>query len=176
MGDAERFSRNAFEEVAFDRLGRRVGNRMHQSIEAVPMRCEIGKQLVDLSVLGDVALEDKRAVEFRGELVDTIEEAFVLIGKGECRAFTMASLGDAVCNRVFRKNAGDKNALACEKSHRLIRLEKRLSQVVGACNRRHIIREIARGEGGRRSGGRGKKCRMYVRLVPCFSGARLSRH
>ena len=78
------------------------------------MRCEIGKELIDLCVVSDVARENERAVEFGGEFGNTVQESLVLIGKSQCRAFTMASLGDAVSNRVFREKTGDQNALACE--------------------------------------------------------------
>lgn len=75
--DTERIARDAVEEVAFDRFDRRVGDRMHQPVETVPVRREVSEDLVDLRVVGDVAGKNQRAVELGGELGDAIQKAFV---------------------------------------------------------------------------------------------------
>jgi phage tail tape-measure protein len=54
MRDAEGVARDAVEKVAFDGFAGGVGDRMHQAFEAVPVLAEVGEQLLDLGVLGDV--------------------------------------------------------------------------------------------------------------------------
>ena len=96
MGDAERLARDAVEKVTFDGLGGGISNRMQQPVKPFPVRRQIGKQFVDLGIVGDVAPENQGAVEFGGELVDTIQEAIILVGKGQLCTFPMAGPGDAV--------------------------------------------------------------------------------
>ena len=73
MRDAKGFARDAVEKVAFDGLGRRIGDRMDESVEPFPMGSEIGEELVDLRVVRDVAGENQRAVEFAGEFGDALQ-------------------------------------------------------------------------------------------------------
>lgn len=103
MSDVERFAGDSIEEIALDGFGWGIGNRMNQSIEAFPVRCQVGENLVDLSVVHNVALENQRAVEFSGEFGDAIQKAFILISKGQLCAFTVASFGGLNNNRMLRQ-------------------------------------------------------------------------
>ena len=79
MGNPEGFAGNAVEKIALDGFGRRESNRMHQAIQTIPAFTQFGKQIVDLFVAGDIEREDQCAVEFGSELVDAVDEAFVLV-------------------------------------------------------------------------------------------------
>ena len=51
------------------------------------------------------------------ELADALLEALPLVAEGELGAFATAGLGDAVGDRPVRKDPGDQEAFAGEKSH-----------------------------------------------------------
>jgi hypothetical protein len=96
VGNAEGFTRDAVQEIAFDGFGRCKGDRMDKAVNAVPVLAELAIEGVDLCVFGDIALEYQLAVELGREFGNAVEEAFVLISEGEFRAFTMTGLGDAI--------------------------------------------------------------------------------
>jgi hypothetical protein len=59
MRDAEGVAGDAVEKVAFDGFAGGVGDRMHQPFEAFPVLAQVGEQLRDLGVLGDVTGKDQ---------------------------------------------------------------------------------------------------------------------
>src|SRR5882762_2166098 len=83
---AECLPRQAFEEIARDRLARREGDRVHQTIERVPPLPQLGEERGDLGVARDVAGEHQSASELSGHLHDAVLEALVLVGERELRA------------------------------------------------------------------------------------------
>jgi len=54
VSDAEGFARDACQEVAFDGFGRRVGDRVHEAVEAIPALAEDDENIVDLLVAADI--------------------------------------------------------------------------------------------------------------------------
>ena len=118
VGDPERLARQAFEEVAGDRLlaaRSRSSGRSRRS-SARPRRGAANRR-VDLGVVGDVAVEHELRAELGGELGDPLLEALALVAEGQLGAFAAAGAGDAVGDRAVRQHAGDQEALAGEKSH-----------------------------------------------------------
>ena len=51
MGDAEIVAANALQKIAFQRLTRCISDGMHQNIEAIPVRLQCGKQVVDVGIM-----------------------------------------------------------------------------------------------------------------------------
>ena len=119
MGDAKALARHAVEEIAFDGVVGRKGNRMHQAVEAVPALCQLREYRLDLGILGNVTGVDGGRPELVGVLRHALLEAFVLVGEGEFGAFAVAGLGNAVGDRPVGDQAGDQDAFASEKSHRV---------------------------------------------------------
>src|SRR5690606_1565488 len=115
--DPEGLPGRPVEEVARDRLARREGDGVDQSVETVPVAAELREERVDLLVVGDVAGKDRRRAELRGHLGDAVLETVVLVGEGGPRSLGRAGTGEAVGDRPVRQQAGDQDALAGEESH-----------------------------------------------------------
>src|SRR5262249_24505484 len=88
-----------------------------EDIESVPMLSEIGEQLVDLLVAGDVAGQDDVRAERVRCLVHARAQLVIDVGEGQLRAFAMHGVGDAPGDRTLTEDAGDQGALAVQKSH-----------------------------------------------------------
>ena len=102
MGDLETFARETFQEVAGNRIGRRIADRVHQAVELIPGLAEVGEEGVDLFIAADVAIENQLGVEFFRELGDAVLETLADIGERQFRAFALARLGDAVGDGTIR--------------------------------------------------------------------------
>src|SRR5450830_79067 len=115
--DAEAVARQAVEEVAGNRLARRKADGVHQAIEVFPMLRQVAEDGADLFIAGHVAVEYQFAAKFGGKFRDAFLEALAHIGEGEGRAFTVASLGDAVGDGAVRQQARDEDFFALQESH-----------------------------------------------------------
>ena len=62
----------SFEKFAGERLARRVGDRVHDAVEPVPLLRERGKQCGYLLVAGDVARKNELAPELPRQLPDAL--------------------------------------------------------------------------------------------------------
>ena len=100
-----------------ERLARREADRVHDDVEAVPVLAELGEQVLDLRVAGDVARQhDVRAERVRG-FVDAILELVVDVRERKLGAFAMHRVGDAPGDRAVIEHAGDQRALAVQEAH-----------------------------------------------------------
>ena len=90
MRDSERFARQAFEEVAGDRLARREADRMNEAVEFGPALAQLRKCALDLRVFRDIEVEQQIRVEFGREGGDPLVEPLALVAEGEFGAFAPA--------------------------------------------------------------------------------------
>src|ERR1700687_4803610 len=112
VGDAERFARDAFVEIALERFARRKGDRVNEAIEPIPVLAKFSKERFDLRIFGHVAGNDELGAEFSRELGYPIAHSLALIGEGEPGALTLTRFRDSVGDRAVREHAGDENAPA----------------------------------------------------------------
>ena len=117
MCDAKRFACESFEQIAFQRFARREGDGMNQSIQSIPVVAQILEQLCDLRVIGDIARQHWCAAKILSEIRDAVLEFLALIGKRQCRAFTVRRARDAVGYRAIRQQAGDEDFFVLQQGH-----------------------------------------------------------
>ena len=86
-------------------------------VESIPVLAQVGEQLGNVIIVGDIALEDQFAVEFLGQVQDTVTHALTLIGEGKCGTFTVHGLSDTVGDGAGADHAGDQNAFVGQESH-----------------------------------------------------------
>ncbi len=119
MGDAEVLAGQALQVFALDRFARGEADRMHQDVEAIPALAQLGEDVVDLRVLGDVQRQHDVGVALLGGILDARLELVVLVGEGEFGALTEHRFGDAAGDRTLAGDTDDQGALAGQKSHRV---------------------------------------------------------
>ena len=117
MRNAESLARQTIEKIAGDGLARCEGDGMYQTVQALPLRPECGKQRGDVLIIGDIADIHLLAAQFRRHLSDAILEAFVLVGEGQLRTFAGAGLGNAPGDGTIAEQSGDEYAFAGKESH-----------------------------------------------------------
>ena len=124
MGDPEGLARQTVEEVARDRLARRVADGVDEAVETLPALAEFGEQALDLRVVADVAVERQVGAETGGDLGDAVLEALPDVAERKFGAFAMTGLRDAVGDRAMVQHARDEQTLAGKKSHAVLRSGK----------------------------------------------------
>ena len=82
---------------------------MHKTVEIAPLLFQ--------RLHSGINLKNNVAAEFRSKVLETLTEAFVRIGEGKFRAFTMAGLSNAVGDGTVGNHARDQNLLAGEEAH-----------------------------------------------------------
>ena len=117
MRNPKGFARQAVEKIAGDGLARCEGDGMHQTVQALPLRPERGKQRGDVLIVGDIADIHLLAAQFGRHLGDAILETFVLVGEGQLRTFAGAGLGNAPGDGTIAEQSSDEDAFAGKKSH-----------------------------------------------------------
>ena len=112
MGDAKCLAREAFQQVAGDRLLGRKSDRMHEAVELRPDLGQVGEHRIDLFVAGDVAVVDQRRIELGREFDDPPLETLADVAERQFRPFAPAGPGDAIGDRAVGEHARDQEAFA----------------------------------------------------------------
>ena len=119
MGYTEIFACDGGKIIPRQRFARRKGDRMNHPIEAVPMLAQLGEQVGDLFVAGDIAGKNQRGAKLGGEFGNAFLDALALVGKSQFGPFAFANSGNAIRNGTIGNDAGDQNAFAREEAHDL---------------------------------------------------------
>ena len=117
MRDAESFAAEPVEKFAIQRFAGRESDRMHQTVQAIPVLPQVDEQLLDIVIAADIALEDQFAAKLLCHFLNTPKHPLALVGKSQFGAFTIHGLRDAIGNRAVADHAGDQNSLVGQKSH-----------------------------------------------------------
>jgi hypothetical protein len=76
VGDAKAVARGGIDEAPRQRFARRECDRMHEDVEAVPMRLQVAKAARDVLIAADIHCEGKLRAQLRGERLNSIGHAF----------------------------------------------------------------------------------------------------
>ena len=108
--DLEPFPAHDVDVAAFELIGRRVGDRVDQDVEAVPALPERLEERVDLPVVGHVQRQHDIAAELAGHLLDATLELVGLIVERELRALLLERLRDPPGDRAVARKPDDNGA------------------------------------------------------------------
>ena len=112
MGDPEVLARQAFKEVACDRLSRCEADAVNESVKLGPNGTQILEKFFNLRVVAHIAVVYQCRIEVRSEFRDAILETLPNVAEGQFRTLLVASLGDAVRDGSVGQNARDQQFLA----------------------------------------------------------------
>jgi hypothetical protein len=88
---------------------------VHKAVKLAPYSAQIGKQLLDLSVVGNVAVKHQLGIEFGSKLGDAVLEALAHIAESQFGTLLVAGLGNAVGDGAVGQHASDQQLLAGQK-------------------------------------------------------------
>jgi hypothetical protein len=106
---AEVFAGQAVQEFAGDRFARCEADGVDETVQPVPGFGQVGEQVGNLLVAGDVAVEYQLAAEFGGKFSDAVFEALANVGESQFGAFAVGSLGDAVSDGTVGQDASNED-------------------------------------------------------------------
>ena len=113
MGHAKPFALGG-QELALEILLARVGDGMHERVEAAEVALDTGEDRGDLGVGADIARIEHRARQGRGQLLDVFLEALALVGEGQPHAGPGQRLRDGPRDRAFVGDTEDDAGFAVE--------------------------------------------------------------
>ena len=81
------------------------------------MFAQIGENLVDFVIAGNIAAEYEFGTEFGGHFADALFQFVHNVGKCQIRALFAAGLGNAVSDGTLGNHAGDQDFFTLQKTH-----------------------------------------------------------
>jgi len=117
VGHAETLAAGGRDERPGERFARRVGDGVHEDVQAAPLTAEQFKRRIRLGVHGHIQRHGEARTEGMRQGFDALFHLVVDVGEGEFSALAVHRLRDAPRDRAVSRNAHDEGAFAGEKSH-----------------------------------------------------------
>ena len=117
MGNPEIFAGGDIDIIAVQRITRRKSDRMHNTIQAIPMFAQFSKHRVDMFINADIAFNYDVGIALPSHFFDAALQLFILERKRQFSALAVHGLRDAPCDRAVARQAHNQDPFALHKTH-----------------------------------------------------------